>query len=102
GLLSTASAAMNQAEAAAKEIQQNEEASKWADQVRGNVGALRGLGMPFCFRSFYPLLFSPPSHCLSFPKRSGLDLTTISLYRRRAPTPSPPDLHQQPKHPCTS
>ncbi|AEO69823.1 uncharacterized protein THITE_2120588 [Thermothielavioides terrestris NRRL 8126] len=44
GLLSTAAAAMKQAEAAVKEIQQNEEAKKWADQVRGNVGALRGLG----------------------------------------------------------
>ncbi|GAW11618.1 hypothetical protein ANO14919_009650 [Xylariales sp. No.14919] len=40
----TASAAMKQAEAAYKEIQQNEDAKKWADQVRGNVGALRGLG----------------------------------------------------------
>ncbi|KAJ8129706.1 hypothetical protein O1611_g3924 [Lasiodiplodia mahajangana] len=40
----TASAAMKQAEAAYKEIQQNEEAKKWAEQVRGNVGALRGLG----------------------------------------------------------
>ncbi|KAK4172220.1 maintenance of telomere capping protein 1 [Triangularia setosa] len=44
GLLSTATAAMKTAEAAVKEIQQNEEARKWADQVRGNVGALRGLG----------------------------------------------------------
>ncbi|KAK5653969.1 hypothetical protein OQA88_7645 [Cercophora sp. LCS_1] len=49
GLLSTATAAMKQAEAAVKEIQQNEEAKKWAEQVRGNVGAinvsaLRGLG----------------------------------------------------------
>ncbi|KAK0719228.1 maintenance of telomere capping protein 1 [Lasiosphaeris hirsuta] len=43
GLLSTATAAMKQAEAAVKEIQQNEEAKKWADQVRGNVGALRGI-----------------------------------------------------------
>ncbi|KAI0446515.1 maintenance of telomere capping protein 1 [Xylaria telfairii] len=40
----TASAAMKQAEAAYKEIQQNEEAKKWADQVRGNVGALKDLG----------------------------------------------------------
>ncbi|OTB01279.1 hypothetical protein M426DRAFT_323555 [Hypoxylon sp. CI-4A] len=40
----TANAAMKQAEAAYKEIQQNEEAKKWADQVRGNVGALKGLG----------------------------------------------------------
>ena len=44
GILSTATAAMKQAEAAVKEIQQNEEAKKWADQVRGNVGALKGLG----------------------------------------------------------
>ena len=44
GLLSTATAAMKQAEAAVKEIQQNEEAKKWADQVRGNVGAWRGFG----------------------------------------------------------
>jgi hypothetical protein len=47
GLLSTASAAMKQAEAAVKEIQQNEEAKKWADQVRGNVGALRGFSTYF-------------------------------------------------------
>ncbi|KAL4881232.1 maintenance of telomere capping protein 1 [Aspergillus karnatakaensis] len=40
----TASAAMKQAEAAVKEIQQNEEAQKWADQLRGNVGALRDIG----------------------------------------------------------
>ncbi|KAK7757009.1 hypothetical protein SLS62_001025 [Diatrype stigma] len=40
----TANAAMKQAEAAYKEIQKNEEAKKWAEQVRGNVGALKGLG----------------------------------------------------------
>ncbi|RYP61806.1 hypothetical protein DL769_007559 [Monosporascus sp. CRB-8-3] len=40
----TANAAIKQAEAAYKEIQKNEEAKKWAEQVRGNVGALRGLG----------------------------------------------------------
>lgn len=44
GLLSTASAAVKQAEAAYKEIQQNEEAQRWAQQVKGNVGALKGLG----------------------------------------------------------
>lgn len=44
GLLSTASAAVSQAQAAVKEIQKNEEAQKWAEQVRGNVGALRGIG----------------------------------------------------------
>ena len=41
---STATAAVKQAEAAYKEIQQNQEAQRWADQVRGNVGALRNLG----------------------------------------------------------
>ncbi|KAL2871060.1 DUF5427 domain-containing protein MTC1 [Aspergillus lucknowensis] len=44
GLFATATAAMKQAEAAVKEIQQNEEAQKWAQQVKGNVGALRDLG----------------------------------------------------------
>ena len=44
GILSTATAAVSQAQAAVKEIQKNEEAQKWADQVRGNLGGLRGLG----------------------------------------------------------
>ncbi|KIX00992.1 uncharacterized protein Z518_10058 [Rhinocladiella mackenziei CBS 650.93] len=44
GLLSTASAAVSQAQAAVKEIQKNEEAQRWAEQVRGNVGMLRGFG----------------------------------------------------------
>jgi hypothetical protein len=44
GLLSTATAAVTQAQAAVKEIQKNEEAQKWAEQLRGNVGALRGFG----------------------------------------------------------
>lgn len=49
GIMSTANAAMKQAEAAYKEIQQNEEAKKWADQVRGlgghiDVGAIRNYG----------------------------------------------------------
>lgn len=41
----TASAAMKQAEAAVKEIQHNEEAQKWAQQVKGNVGALKDFGI---------------------------------------------------------
>lgn len=45
GITAAASAAAKQAEAAVKEIQKNEEAQKWAEQMRGNVGALRGLGM---------------------------------------------------------
>jgi len=44
-VFSTASAAVKQAEALAKEIRQNEEAQRWAEQVKGNVGALRGLGV---------------------------------------------------------
>lgn len=44
GIFATASAAVKQAESAYKEIQKNEDAQKWADQLRGNVGALRGLG----------------------------------------------------------
>ena len=60
GLLSTATAAIKQAEATVKEIQQNEEAKKWADQVRGiNVGALRGLGMS-APSHISPLHIQPP------------------------------------------
>ncbi|KAH7120850.1 maintenance of telomere capping protein 1 [Dendryphion nanum] len=48
GLLSTATAtadaARKKAEAAYQEIQKNQEAQRWAEQVRGNVGALRGIG----------------------------------------------------------
>ncbi|KAI9664156.1 MAG: hypothetical protein M1829_006023 [Trizodia sp. TS-e1964] len=44
GIVATASAAVKTAEAAVKEIQQNEEAKRWAEQVKGNVGALKGLG----------------------------------------------------------
>ncbi len=44
GIFATASAAVKQAETAVKEIQKNEEAQRWAEQVKGNVGALRGLG----------------------------------------------------------
>lgn len=48
GLLSTATAtataARKQAEAAYAEIQKNQEAQRWAEQVRGNVGALKGIG----------------------------------------------------------
>jgi hypothetical protein len=35
---------VSQAQAAVKDLQKNEEAQKWAEQVRGNVGALRGFG----------------------------------------------------------
>jgi len=49
GFSAIASAAVKQAEAAVKEIQKNEEAQKWAEQVKGNVGALRGLGMRCSF-----------------------------------------------------
>lgn len=50
-VFSTASAAVKQAEALAKEIRQNEEAQRWAEQVKGNVGALRGLGTVFILHS---------------------------------------------------
>ncbi|KAI5297588.1 hypothetical protein KEM56_004701, partial [Ascosphaera pollenicola] len=43
GLFATASAAVKQAEAAVKDIQQNEDAQRWAEQVKGRVGGLKGL-----------------------------------------------------------
>lgn len=48
-VFATASAAVKSAEAAVKEIQQNEEAKRWAEQVKGNVGALRGIGKLACY-----------------------------------------------------
>jgi hypothetical protein len=45
GLFATATAAVKQAEAAVREIQKNEDAQKWVEQVRGNVGVLNKLGM---------------------------------------------------------
>lgn len=53
GITAAATAAAKQAEAAVKEIQKNEEAQKWAEQMRGNVGALRGLGMSIELSLFY-------------------------------------------------
>ncbi|KAG5289703.1 DUF2413 domain-containing protein [Histoplasma ohiense] len=67
GIFATASAAVKHAEAAVNEIRKNEEAQKWADQVKGNVGVLRGLGgelrtlaMP-TFTSFLHTLAPPIS-----------------------------------------
>ncbi|KAK3068887.1 hypothetical protein LTR53_013202 [Teratosphaeriaceae sp. CCFEE 6253] len=44
GLLSTATAAVKQAESLAKEISGNEEAQRWATQVRGNLSHLQSFG----------------------------------------------------------
>lgn len=53
GILNTATEAANaakkQAEAAYQELQKNQEAQRWAEQVRGNVGALRGMGRSSSF-----------------------------------------------------
>lgn len=60
GLLSTATAAVTQAQAAVLDIQKNEEAQRWTEQLRGNVGALRGFGKS-------PVaLHSPPATDISF------------------------------------
>jgi hypothetical protein len=55
GIFATASAAVKTAEAAVKEIQQNEEAKRWAEQVKGNVGALRGFGKILLYTDMTPL-----------------------------------------------
>ena len=57
----TASAAVKQAEALAKEIQKNEEAQRWAEQVKGNVGALRSYGNFLLSQPFTPLIGSSSS-----------------------------------------
>lgn len=57
GIFGAASAAVKQAEALAKEIQRNEEAQRWAEQVKGNVGVLRGLGTS-CETTYKPFRLS--------------------------------------------
>lgn len=49
GIFATATAAVKTAEAAVKEIQQNEEAKRWAEQVKGNVGVLKGYSESTCY-----------------------------------------------------
>lgn len=44
-VFTAASAAVKQAEAAVKEIRGNEEAMRWAEQVKGNVETLKGFGI---------------------------------------------------------
>ena len=79
-VFSTASAAVKQAEALAKEIRQNEEAQRWAEQVKGNVGALRGLGTLFICSSSW---------------RFDVDIDP----RRRTSLSCPPNLQQHLTHP---
>jgi hypothetical protein len=52
-MYSAASTAVKQAETLAKEIRGNEEAQKWAEQVRGNISNLQSIG------TFHPTSPSP-------------------------------------------
>jgi hypothetical protein len=79
GIFATASAAVKTAEAAYKEIQKNEEAQKWAEQVKGNVGALRGLGK-------------------STPSTTPFPTILTSNPRIRPPFPSAPNFHLSHPH----
>lgn len=81
GIFATASAAMKQAEAAVKEIQNNEEAQRWALQVKGNVGALKDFGMA--------LLYAV--RCLSLGLTWVLQAASFATWRsRHSPTSSTP------------
>lgn len=87
GLLSTATAtadaARKRAEAAYQEIQKNEEAKRWAEQVRGNVGALRGIGRLTFRRILYAEIH-------------------LTLYRRRTGKARSSYLHKHPPHNCSA
>lgn len=85
GIFATATAAVKQAEALAKEIKQNEEAQRWAEQVKGNVGALRGLGKTFVRSIFYIIHKQLNFFC-----------------RRGASIPSTPYFHEHSTHACPS
>jgi hypothetical protein len=87
GFFAVAGAAVKQAEAAVKEIQNNEEAQRWAQQVKGNVGALRDFGK-------YILLLSH----LYIPMHA----TDHFSYRRRASQHGHPNIHQSDTHPRPS
>ena len=84
GIFATASAAVKQAEALAKEIQHNEEAQRWAEQVKGNVGALRGLGNQIPF--------------LVYPQLSGFLWLMALCCRRRASFTCSPNLYEHPSY----
>jgi len=109
GLMGAASAAVKQAEALAKDIQQNEEAQKWAEQMRGNVGALRNYGTFGAFRSLFiaaytdrrsqarisaPVPFLPSQiFCTLLPRQSRLmnvskSTSVMTLLATRPLTPS--------------
>jgi hypothetical protein len=87
GLISTATAtataAKKQAEAAYQEIQKNQEAQRWAEQVRGNVGTLRGIGM-------------------SYPNSYFIFNTNLTSDRWRTLRARTPNLHKHTPHPRTS
>ncbi len=84
GIFATASAAVKQAEALAKEIQHNEEAQRWAEQVKGNVGALRGLGNQIPFLVYHQL--------------SGFLWLMALCCRRRASFTCSPNLYEHPPY----
>ena len=94
GLLSTATAtadaARKRAEAAYQELQKNEEAQRWAEQVRGNVnlGALRGFGM----LPTPPIATNPTVQCTHLtPCRRGTPETCHSHLHKPCP-------HSRPAH----
>ena len=82
-VFSTATAAVKQAEALAKEIRQNEEAQRWAEQVKGNVGALRGLGMLSCNVPLHILILTH-SHRRRTPLSCSADFYQHTPYPRPA------------------
>lgn len=97
GIFATASAAVKQAEALAKEVQKSEEAQRWAEQVKGNVGALRGFGklrstsktkdsyrcMLTATKKRWPTLLPRPSHIHQYPTHPR----PTNLFPRTTPNP---------------
>lgn len=75
-VFTAASAAVKTAEAAVKEIQKNEEAQRWAEQVKGNVGALKGLGS---FALIWPLI-----HSIN-PSRRRVEIKSIAHFHEHSP-----------------
>ena len=82
GFLSSATAAVSQAQKAVQDIQKNEDAQKYFEQVRGNVGVIKGFG---------EFIFIEVGQ-----KRS------LTTYRRRSKVDSYSNIHKHPADHCTA
>ncbi|KAK5122908.1 hypothetical protein LTR85_003473 [Meristemomyces frigidus] len=78
-MFSAASAAVKQAETIAKEIRGNEEAQRWAEQVKGNISNLQNFGTATSQSTLFIYSPNPIVRMLIWLTRTGTDLRTRAL-----------------------